>query len=143
MEKIQQWAPRALAALLFVVGGALALDAQASVRHGLAAPDWPTTTGELTVQHGVSVNSRQFYFDYAVGDSTYRSWNAHFMPRPMYRPGREFSSGGVTVHYDPGKPSRAVLVPGVSWWGLLWSLLAPLGLVGAGTWLLVVTESSD
>lgn len=137
---VQIWAPRVLAGILVLIGVALATGDVNSVRHGLAAADWPTVTGQLDVRHGVSTRTRHFRFDYEVAGERYRGQDAAFLAPPMYRPGRHWEPGPVTVHYDPDRPSRAVLEPGVSWLGFAWSLLAPIALIAAGAWIAVASE---
>lgn len=140
MSAVQTWAPRVLAGFLVLLGALLAFGHVRAVHFGRAAAQWPTVTGELSVQHGVNRRTRHFRYDYEVAGERYRGHDASFMPGPMYRPGRHYETGPVAVRYDPQRPSRAVLEPGVSWLGFAWSLLAPLALVAAGVWILVASE---
>lgn len=132
--------PLVLAGILFSIGAALAFDHYTRVRRGLASEEWPTVDGVVTARTGRQRVSR-FWFDYEVDGAEYRAHEAGFMMRPMYRPQLAYSSGDtVLVYYNPQEPSIATLNPGVSWWGLAWSLLAPLALFGAGVWLIVVSR---
>ena len=135
------WGPRILAGIAFLIGAALAIGDYRAIRAGLASETWPTVQGVVTdVQQGRARIAR-FVYSYDVEGVAYDAYEAGFMTRPMYRARHHYSNGdGVLVHYDPSDPSRAAITPGVSWWGLAWHLIAPLGLWAAALYLLRVAN---
>lgn len=140
--RAEVWGPRILAGIVFALAFALALDDYLAVRGGLESEAWPSTSGVTEVRRGGQGRSR-FGYQYEVDGVPYEGYRAGYMMGPMYRPQLEYDDDAeVIVRYDPADPSRAVLTAGVSWWGLAWSLLAPLALLAAGVYILRVASRS-
>ena len=155
------------ALLLLIVGVAVIATAIAARLEADASASWPTTSGrvtEATVKEGresssmgrganrpYRVYTAHVRYEYAVdgrtyhGDrigmdvdgSSYRSFAKAAAVTARYPAGAT-----VTVHYDPGRPQRAVLEVGGSWGETVAVLLVGLILTGGGLLLLMLVRAS-
>jgi hypothetical protein len=109
----------------------------------LASAKWPRVEGKILASSVELVDGEypsytpKIEYQYVVDGRSYRSkklrvgfWSSSFQGRARriaaaYRPG-----DGVTVFYDPAKPSRAVLQPGGA--GGLAVALVAVSLIGPG-----------
>ena len=128
---------RAAAAICLVVFGWAGIDAAFDVHFGNASGSWPTTQGVVTRSRvysnteRVRVNGRRgmqtetrakstlvFAYRYAVNGRQYDGQKISYEARGVSRHevlAAPYSVGErVVVRYDPRRPSRSVLQPGVS-----------------------------
>lgn len=118
------------AAFFFVISTFFTLNAARDCIDGIRSLEWPTVRGR-TIGHGVSYGVTRHATDdalvvayaYTVDGVEYQSARFDFAGRnSLYRAAELFRTyrvgRQVTVHYDPKRPERAVLEPGIGTWTL-------------------------
>jgi hypothetical protein len=140
----------AIGLLIAIVGIFVVLWAAPNVVRGVASTRWPATEGRLVsselVQHQTwsrrRGRSRQrmtyeawVHYNYEVNGQRYNSNNIAFgsewFMSAAYRLDKIRSMKPLTVRYDPGQPSRAVLITGPTSGALFW-LIVGLAIVAFG-----------
>jgi Protein of unknown function (DUF3592) len=116
-------------ALFLCIGSGLAVWGWTIYQNARASADWPTAQGKVTSSHvshttdsdGGDSYSPSVRYEYQADDRRYanntikfgeNSYNS-FDEAQVYV-ARYPEGATVTVYYDPGKPGRSVLEPGVS-----------------------------
>jgi hypothetical protein len=114
--------------IIFVVSSFVTVSCAWDLIDGLRSRGWPTVRGRI-LGHGFSLGATKhpgddsvvFAYEYTVGGVEYRGARFDYAGRnrvaesaelmETYFPGRR-----VMVHYDPKRPDRAVLQPGIGVW---------------------------
>jgi Protein of unknown function (DUF3592) len=116
------------AAIVFVVSSFFTLSAVWDLIDGVRSYEWPSVEGR-TVDHAVSFGASKYPVDdalvfayaYTVDGVQYQGVRFDYAGRNSMRRSRELLSeyqvgSRVRVYYDPQRPDRAVLEPGISTW---------------------------
>ncbi|MGH7638603.1 MAG: DUF3592 domain-containing protein [Gemmatimonadaceae bacterium] len=128
---------RILAVVLLLFGALQAYGSYRDVRRGQATETWPQTNGRVTRSVKRGRVSPTFQYDYEVRGARFTASHVGFVVRPFFRPTRHYRNGdSLSVRYDPGDPTVAVIRWGVPLVGLLGELVAPLILFATGGYLL-------
>jgi Protein of unknown function (DUF3592) len=133
------------AAIIFVMSSFFTVSAVWDLIDGIRSMEWPSVEGR-TIDHAVTLGASKYRvddalvfayaysvdgvryqgmrFDYAGGNSASRSRAL----LKKYGVGRR-----VSVYYDPKRPDRAVLEPGIGWWTVVPVLLGGLVVMVTGS----------
>jgi hypothetical protein len=126
------------AAFLFLIGAVLALWGAWGIRRGRHSRSWPTTQGVKTkvdeyVEHGrYGGYMLRLQYRYEVAGKKYRGSATRKESTPPFVPGSwphtvaQYQFGrldDLMVHYNPLKPSQAVLIPGVHGESILYAVV--------------------
>lgn len=132
------------AAIVFAISAYVTVGAVWDLVDGLRSVEWPSVDGR-TVGHGASLGASKYKVDdalviayaYTVGGIEYQGMRFDYAGRnslsrshallQKYKVGRR-----VRVYYDPKRPDRAVLEPGVSTWTVVPVLLGGLVVLVTG-----------
>jgi hypothetical protein len=137
--------PYVPAAIIFVVGSFFTVSAVWDLIDGVRSYEWPSVEGR-TVDHAISFGASKhrvddslvFAYAYTVNGVQYQGARFDFAGRNSISRSRELLAeygvgSRVRVFYDPKRPDRAVLEPGVGTWTVVPVLLGGLVAVITGS----------
>jgi hypothetical protein len=140
------------AAIVFVISSYMTLSAVWDLIDGVRSLDWPSVEGR-TIDHGVSLGATKYRVDdalviayaYTVDGVEYQGTRFDYAGRnTMSRSRTLLKTYGVgrrvRVHYDPKRPDRAVLEPGIGTWTVVPVLLGGIVALVTGSVALETVE---
>ena len=120
--------PYVPAAIIFVVSSYFTVSAVWDLIDGLRSYEWPSVEGRV-VDHAVTLGASKYKVDdalafayvYTVDDVQYQGVRFDFAGRNSVSRSHELLAeyqvgSRVRVYYDPTRPDRAVLEPGIGTW---------------------------
>lgn len=124
-----------------------------NIKQGMATTSWPAVQGRLVdsnvkMKHSCSSAKKCYYvtmrYEYELGATVYDndviSYSANLVAdtfdeaEELLTPYR--AADHLTVHYNPEDPNESVLIPGFSFWDLLW-IAAGIGMLIGGLVFLI------
>ena len=125
-----------------LLGGLVSIAAAHSIVMGWSSRDWPQTGGEVAIAYVRVIRSStrntttyeaNVAYQYRVQGTDYASSNISYKS-VEFEDGRKIverypEGKAVSVYYDPRRPQRAVLEPGIHWSGILWMLMGLVFLI--------------